>query len=357
MCLLAGDGTTLNRFSATLVPGLPAGVTLVSAGGAHTCAALSNNASVCWGRNNNGQLADNSTTDRLSPVEMLGVGGEQVVSFAMGSYHTCVVLSSSRGLRCVGANTYGQLGDGSSAPQRSVLVDVVGLTSGVSQVSAGDSHTCALLSTGQPVCWGFNGQGRLGVFMTEIACLLPAFNAVLCRRRNILQSQHSCQRNRARTWQCSVHRVRWWPHMCSAECWAWCPVLGSEQFWTAWRGLNLNLLPNAHIGVNVVFCSSGDHRRLLPHMCLEQHRQRAVLGPKLQRATRWGHRLVTVIAVLSHSLACMGNVQVMARALFPSFLPLQCHRYKAPLLLCRLVLTAPVRCYKMETRRAGVTSA
>jgi alpha-tubulin suppressor-like RCC1 family protein len=38
---------------------------------------------------------------------------------------------------------------------------VLGITDGT-QVSAGDIHSCALLSTGYIECWGNNGYGELG---------------------------------------------------------------------------------------------------------------------------------------------------------------------------------------------------
>jgi hypothetical protein len=63
--------------------------------------------------------------------------------------------------RCWGLNDGGNLGNGNSTRQDSP-VDVIGLT-GATQISAGLSHTCALMPDGGIKCWGFNFDGQLGV--------------------------------------------------------------------------------------------------------------------------------------------------------------------------------------------------
>src|SRR5262249_51042985 len=60
---------------------------------------------------------------------------------------------------CWGANSYGQLGDGTTT-DRPTPTAVPG-ASGVSAIAAGEVHTCALVS-GTVDCWGLNGNGELG---------------------------------------------------------------------------------------------------------------------------------------------------------------------------------------------------
>jgi hypothetical protein len=61
----------------------------------------------------------------------------------------------------MGINNFGQVGDGTNT-DRTAAVDVVGLASGVSMVSGGIYHSCAVLSSGTAKCWGGNLAGALG---------------------------------------------------------------------------------------------------------------------------------------------------------------------------------------------------
>ena len=125
----------------------------------HTCALLSTGAVKCWGYNQYGQLGDNSQTNRLTPVAVSGLSSG-VTAISAGFHHTCALLSTGA-VKCWGYNAYGQLGDNSQT-QRLTPVDVSGLSSGVTAISAGYLHSCAFLSTGAVKCWGGNNFGQLG---------------------------------------------------------------------------------------------------------------------------------------------------------------------------------------------------
>ena len=143
--------------------------------GTSTCALLSNGTVDCWGSNYYGQLGNNSTTDSSSPVAVYAVGSTSsssllsgVSAITAGANHTCALLTTG-GVDCWGYNSTGQLGNNSTTISTTpVAVYAVGSTSssnlltGVSAITAGQNHTCALLTTGSVDCWGYNYSGQLG---------------------------------------------------------------------------------------------------------------------------------------------------------------------------------------------------
>jgi alpha-tubulin suppressor-like RCC1 family protein len=151
-------------------------VTQISAGGSHTCAVTTSGGAKCWGRNNLGQLGDGTTTNRLTPVDVVGLttGVASIQGSKMpGDYHsyTCAVTVSG-GAKCWGGNLYGQLGDGTTN-QRLSPVTVSGLSSGVASISPGAIHTCAVTNSGGAKCWGYGGSGNLGNGSFSLTSLTP----------------------------------------------------------------------------------------------------------------------------------------------------------------------------------------
>ncbi len=152
-----GDGTGTDRNMPVMVSGLADAVG-ISAGAEHTCAVLGDGTAKCWGSNMRGMLGDGTTMDRYTPTTVSGL--TDVASISAGDEHTCAVLGDGTA-RCWGRGQRGQLGDGSVNSMRPVPVAVVGLT-GVTAISAGGEHTCALLLDGTVKCWGYNANGQLG---------------------------------------------------------------------------------------------------------------------------------------------------------------------------------------------------
>jgi len=180
-----GDGTTTSRFGPVDVVGLASGVTATAAGEFHTCALTTAGGVKCWGENGSGQLGDGTNITRLTPVDVSGLPSG-VSTIVAGEFHNCVITTLG-GVKCWGGNNGGQLGDGTTS-SRSTPVDVVGLASVVSAVSAGGSHTCAVAASGEVKCWGINDFGQLGDGTTtrrstpvDVAGLVSGVSAIVSR--------------------------------------------------------------------------------------------------------------------------------------------------------------------------------
>ncbi len=161
-----GIGNQVGQYTAVLVSGL-ANVVAIASGGSHSCAVISDGTARCWGTNQSGEIGDGTSLNlRLTPVPVQGLAGP-VVAISAGVSHTCALLSNSKA-QCWGYNRYGQLGTGSAVednPFPGTVVELPGTdiaTAEITAISAGAEHTCALLAGGTPRCWGYNGFGQLG---------------------------------------------------------------------------------------------------------------------------------------------------------------------------------------------------
>jgi alpha-tubulin suppressor-like RCC1 family protein len=157
-----GSGSTIDTSTPVDVAGLTSGVRAIAVGETHACAATSGGGVKCWGDNREGGLGNGSTTNSQIPVDVAGLTSP-VTAIAVGQGHTCA-LTGSGGVKCWGGNYIGQLGHSLNLknPNSGRPVDVPGLTSGVTAIAAGTVHTCALTSRGGVKCWGSNSHGQLG---------------------------------------------------------------------------------------------------------------------------------------------------------------------------------------------------
>jgi len=155
-----GNANNTNSSVPVDVSGLGAGITAVAVGSKHACALTSGGQVKCWGANDSGQLGNESNTDSNIPVDVAGLDKAVVSAVAAGKAHTCV-LTSKGTVKCWGANAQGQLGN-IKAVSKNVPTNVWGLGSGISEITAGWTHNCALTSAGDIRCWGANEQGQLG---------------------------------------------------------------------------------------------------------------------------------------------------------------------------------------------------
>ncbi len=132
----------------------------LSAGAMYNCALTSQRGVMCWGWNGFGQLGQGDRAIRKRPSPVVGLS-EGVSAIGSGSVHTCAVMAGGE-VKCWGYNAHGALGDGTTAVRRLTPVDVVGLSGPAREVVGGAAHTCALLRSGEVMCWGANASGQLG---------------------------------------------------------------------------------------------------------------------------------------------------------------------------------------------------
>lgn len=163
-----------------------------------------------WGLNGDGQLGDNTTTNRKSPATVKLPSGTKITSVRAGCSGSVAVTSTGRVLAwgflwdvnniaavthvpfpiklpsgvsastaragcgfslilttaghvlAWGDNSYGQLGNGTTTNSANPVA--VKLPSGtrVKAISAGCNHGLALTTTGKVLAWGHNAEGQLG---------------------------------------------------------------------------------------------------------------------------------------------------------------------------------------------------
>ena len=141
----------------------------IHAGYEHSLALASDGTVYAWGRNNSGQLGKNDATDAHIPaaVQTLGtpMAGKVIVQLAAGNSQS-MALASDGTVYTWGWNQYGQLGNGTTTNSR---IPVAVVTTGtplagktISQIAAGNAHALAMTDDGTVYTWGWNQYGQLG---------------------------------------------------------------------------------------------------------------------------------------------------------------------------------------------------
>lgn len=132
----------------------------------HVCAVASG-AVYCWGENNSGQLGNASTTDTRVPVAVSTSGvlsGKTLTAVVSGISHSCA-LSTLGKVYCWGGNSSGQIGDNTTSTRTSpvAVYEEAGalLNATVTSIAGGANRGCATANS-KSYCWGLNSDGQIG---------------------------------------------------------------------------------------------------------------------------------------------------------------------------------------------------
>jgi alpha-tubulin suppressor-like RCC1 family protein/putative flippase GtrA len=145
-------------------------ITLVATSERHSAVLTKLGRVFTFGYNGSGQLGDDSSTNRLTPVEITDriylIAGERFIAVAAGMYTTTLLTSQGRVFAMGNA-----IGDDSSV-NRLVPTEITirfGLQAKetIQSIQSGGAATFALSSQGRLFAWGVNSSGQLGDGTTE----------------------------------------------------------------------------------------------------------------------------------------------------------------------------------------------
>ena len=174
-----GDGTYNDRNEPTPISILPDNRSLIAMdlGAGHACGILDDGMVNCWGNStfcngedwtacanttSGGRLGDGTENSSNYPRSVALPTGRTAISIDAGVDHTCAILDDSSAV-CWGLNEQGQLGDGTTTNSTTPVSVSMPSGLGVAEISAGSKHTCAVATNGSVYCWGYHGDGALGI--------------------------------------------------------------------------------------------------------------------------------------------------------------------------------------------------
>ena len=145
----------------------------LSAGDDHTCGVASGTFRAwCWGLNDDGQLGNGDTNNRNMPTVVDTT--LLFTTIDAGPVHTCGIEQANVGAvsvgrrsvtaaaaYCWGENDDGELGNGTTSRTATTLPVPVSDSLTYTALAAGRFFTCGISATGT-YCWGANSKGQLG---------------------------------------------------------------------------------------------------------------------------------------------------------------------------------------------------
>jgi alpha-tubulin suppressor-like RCC1 family protein len=149
--------------------GFLSGVVAISTGNYFSVALRADGTVVAWGQNDNGQLGDNTITERDTPVQVHGAADSGFLSnikAVAANRHQVTTLKNDGTMWSWGSNTDGELGDGTQTERHTPVqvhgVGDSGFLSGVAEIGMAGHHGMAIKADGTFYDWGRNSNGQLG---------------------------------------------------------------------------------------------------------------------------------------------------------------------------------------------------
>lgn len=148
--------------------GMLASVVEIRAGYDHTCARISDGTVWCWGAGTLGQLGNDASTNQSRPVQVQAEPSGNltgVIRLQAGRDTSCAI-KFDKTLWCWGGGGGGQLGIAATGNKNKANQVMgpggVGYLDNVSTVSVGTNAVCAVKEDKTSWCWGQNTYGNLG---------------------------------------------------------------------------------------------------------------------------------------------------------------------------------------------------
>ena len=157
-----GNGTNTNS-NVPVQVSMPNGVkvTAISAGGGYGLALTSGGKVWAWGYGIDGELGNENNANSNVPVQVSIPSGTIITAIAAG-HDSGLALVSDGNVLAWGYNGNGELGNGNNANSNIPVSVKIPAWIMVTAIAAGYRHNIALTSGGAIMAWGYNGNGELG---------------------------------------------------------------------------------------------------------------------------------------------------------------------------------------------------
>jgi alpha-tubulin suppressor-like RCC1 family protein len=133
----------------------------IATGDNMTCAKVAGQGVKCWGANQWGELGIGVTGGDFPAPQSIVSPGANVKGIDGGSQFSCALLKEGV-VKCWGQNFSGNLGTGDTVATNAPTI-AVPLPAPAREVATGALHVCARVEGGDVYCWGGNYTGSLGI--------------------------------------------------------------------------------------------------------------------------------------------------------------------------------------------------